>query len=95
LVYDFLVNLQAEYETSAQNSTDALAGWRCKACGEIFAEYDEALLHADDTHPERMSIDPRHAVEASRHALPPVRVRRSSKQRSAGIVEPSLPPVTV
>ena len=38
--------------------------WRCKACSEAFAEFDSALDHADRAHPDRVTVDPRTAVEA-------------------------------
>jgi hypothetical protein len=38
--------------------------WRCKVCPETFANYDAALDHADRAHPDRVTIDPRDAVEA-------------------------------
>ena len=38
--------------------------WRCKACPETFSDYELALAHADRAHPDRVTVDPRSAVEA-------------------------------
>jgi DnaJ-like protein len=45
------------------NAADA-PRWRCKACSEAFADYGAALDHADRAHPDRVTVDPRTAVEA-------------------------------
>jgi hypothetical protein len=64
---DLLVRLDGddenEHEPSAPGPEGASTGWRCKACGQVFPEYDDALVHAQDGHPDRHVVDIRAAVE--------------------------------
>jgi hypothetical protein len=64
---DVLVSLGDE-EGEPDDESDADAGtprWRCKTCAATFDDYDEALGHADSAHPDRLSVDPRAAVESA------------------------------
>lgn len=54
---------QPDSETATEPRV-ASTGWRCKACGEVFVDYDQALDHADAAHPDRVAVDIRSAVEA-------------------------------
>lgn len=62
---DILVSLANDDEPEPER--DAARGparWRCKACPETFSDYELAVQHADHAHPERVTVDPRGAVEA-------------------------------
>lgn len=66
---DILVSLADDEEraTDAQPGPDPAPNsrrWRCKACPETFTDYDLALDHADHAHPDRVTVNPRSAVEA-------------------------------
>lgn len=45
------------------DEADEATGWRCKTCQAVFVDYDDALTHADNAHPERVAVDVRTAVE--------------------------------
>jgi hypothetical protein len=59
---DILVSLTDDEPDAPTPSSEPQ--WRCRACQANFADYDVALDHADRAHPDRLSIDPRSAVEA-------------------------------
>jgi hypothetical protein len=61
---DMLVSLVDDESDEADTEGEA-ARWRCKACAAMFAEYADALEHADRAHPDRLSVDPRTSVEAA------------------------------
>jgi hypothetical protein len=63
--YDALINLNdgVPVDDDPAARSDDPTGWRCKACDAVFADYDEALAHADGAHPDRVAVDVRTAVE--------------------------------
>jgi hypothetical protein len=66
---DLLISLvdDTQAEPGEESGADSVPGrqdWRCKACLESFTDHDLALAHADRAHPDRVSVDPRSAVEA-------------------------------
>jgi rubrerythrin len=63
---DVLVSLVDDENDAAASAEHAgpSAQWRCKVCPETFSDYDLALDHADRAHPDRVTVDPRSAVEA-------------------------------
>lgn len=58
-----IVSLQAGDSPADEPSTTSAQSWGCKFCPTQFDDYDKALEHADQAHPERTVIDPRNAVE--------------------------------
>lgn len=64
---DILVSLVDDDDEDVDAESDrpsSAPSWRCKACPEVFADYEGAIRHADRVHPERVTVDPRAAVEA-------------------------------
>ncbi|HEY4280393.1 MAG TPA: DnaJ domain-containing protein [Conexibacter sp.] len=60
---DALVELRDGVPIGDVDDKPGPGGWRCKACHEVFDDYDDALAHADNAHPDRVAVDIRTAVE--------------------------------
>ena len=62
---DVLVSLVDEDDSNDGSDADSEPRrWRCKTCGATFQDYDKAVSHADGAHPDRVSVDPRTAVDS-------------------------------
>ncbi|MGH2944682.1 MAG: J domain-containing protein [Solirubrobacteraceae bacterium] len=63
--HDILVSLLDDEDAEPERDRASNSPrWRCKACPRTFSDYDLAVQHADHAHPERVTVDPRAAVEA-------------------------------
>jgi hypothetical protein len=62
---EILVSLLDDDEAEAEpDLAPSPTSWRCKVCPETFTDYELAVQHADQAHPDRVTVDPRAAVEA-------------------------------
>jgi hypothetical protein len=62
---EILVSLLDDDEAEAEpDLAPSPTSWRCKVCPETFTDYELAVQHADQAHPDRVTVDPRAVVEA-------------------------------